>query len=257
MILSCAVVSCNHVGLKYKAEFESNEKGSGVVLSEKSYPVRWLAVMCGGTFWAYGGACWFYYMYPTDSMTTEIRKSAIDKLASEVPDFKIKKETLEPNQWTFLFEQSQILTGVEYQKFISEESKLASKKTIDTQSPQQNVEIDLKDFEQSIVSKPSKNEVFYSDKDGFPNGWPEKWYFETSKFRYWTIVGELKDNQSSAMTSSAIKAQEVLSKEFPRNTYKTLPKFESTHNQIKKIKGQYQSWRIIRVLHEEVAKLTL
>jgi hypothetical protein len=249
------LLSCSHVGLKYHAEFESKEKGQGVVVGEKSYSVRWLAMLCGGTFWAYGGACWLYYLYPTDDMTDEIRKTSLNTLASQVPDFKVKKEGLELNQWVFLYDQTQVLTGVDYTKFKQTELATSTGKSDKPDLTPKKDAVDITAFEQSIITKPTKSEILYTEKDGFPNGWPEKWYFETQQYKYWTVVGELKENQSSAMTSSAIKAQEILSKEFPLNSYKAIPKFETTHNQVKKIKGQYQSWRIVRVFHDEVVSL--
>jgi hypothetical protein len=242
------------VGLKYSGEYRSELSGPGQVNAEKSYPIRWLAILCGGTFWAYGGACWGYLAYPTDSMTAEIKQKALSTLGAQVPDFQISKESLDPNQWKFFYESAQVISGNEYQKLKEKEnSPLGPTKQLSAENS--NSDFDLSAFEKGIVSKPTQTELLYSSKDQFPSGWPEKWYFESPEYRYWTIVGDIKENQSTAMASSGIKIQEVLSKEFPQRSYKELPKFETTHNHVKKIGDKYQSWRIIRVQHNEVTKL--
>lgn len=266
LILFSLNFSCAHVGLKYSGDYQSELSGPGRVVVEKSYPVRWLAVLCGGTFWAFGGMCWGYFVYPTDSMTDEVRQKAITTLSSQVPDFRLSKENLDPYQWKFFYENAQVISGTEYTKLKDQEALQASQAQTNSQtnsqassrgsqSEKEKKNFDLKAFEEGIVSKPSKKELMYSETDSFPMGWPEKWYFESSGYRYWTIVGDIKENQSTAMASSASKVQELLIKEFPQKNYKETPTFETTHNHVKKINGKYQSWRIVRVSHSDVSKL--
>ncbi|MGZ3793780.1 MAG: hypothetical protein ACXVCP_15615 [Bdellovibrio sp.] len=253
--------ACSHVGLKYSGDYQSELSGPGRVVVEKSYPVRWLAVLCGGIFWAFGGMCWGYTVYPTDSMTEEVRQKAMTTLAAQVPDYRLTKETLDPNQWKFMYENAMVISGKDYKELKDQEKTQAqvkedqSKQSQNSLSDKEKKAFDMKVFESSIVSKPSKNEMMYSENDSFPMGWPEKWYFESADYRYWTIVGDLKENQSTAMAASAAKVQELLAREFPQKNYKEVPRFETTHNHVKKIKGKYQSWRIVRVSHDDVSKL--
>lgn len=247
-------VSCSHIGMKYTGDYHSELSGPGQVVAEKSYPVRWLAILCGGTFWAYGGACWGYLAYPTDSMTSEIKQNALSKLSSQVPDYQIAKETLDPYQWKFFYDNARIINGDEYLKQMNQESQLANSSS--TATLQESKGFDVKSFEANIVSKPTEQDLLYSDSDDFPMGWPQKWYFESPDYRYWTIVGDIKENQSTAMASSASKIQELLSKEFPQKNFKEVPPVETTHNHVKKINGKYQSWRIVRALHRDVTRLT-
>lgn len=262
LVLFSLNFSCSHVGLKYSGEYQSELSGPGRVVVEKSYPVRWLAVLCGGTFWAFGGMCWGYFVYPTDSMTEEVRQKAVATLSSQVPDFRLSKENLDPYQWKFLYENAQVISGADYKKLKDQEALQTSQAQSNSQSQSQGSQaekekknFDVKAFEESIVSKPSKKELMFSETDSFPMGWPEKWYFESSDYRYWTIVGDIKENQSTAMASSAAKVQELLVKEFPQKDYRETPHFETTHNHVKKINGKYQSWRIVRVSHTDVSKL--
>lgn len=250
-----ASVSCSHVGLKYTGDYQSELSGPGQIVVEKSYPVRWLAVLCGGTFWAYGGACWGYVLFPTDSMINEVKEKALSSLGAQVPDFKLSEEKLDPYQWKFMYENARLITGINYENLKTQELSLG--KTIDESSTKlkNDPKFDIKSFEDSIVTKPKSSDLLYSESDAFPNGWPEQWYFESPQYRYWTIVGDIKDNPSTAMASSAAKIQEVLSKEFPQRNYKAIPPFETTHNHVKKIRGRYQSWRIVRVQHNDVTKM--
>ncbi|MGZ3774252.1 MAG: hypothetical protein ACXVCY_04055 [Pseudobdellovibrionaceae bacterium] len=254
-------ISCSHVGLKYTGEYQSDLSGPGRVVVEKSYPVRWLAALCGGTFWAFGGFCWGYTIYPTDSMTEEVRNKAIAALGAQVPDYRLSKENLDPYQWKFMYENVHVVSGIDYKKLTEQEALQEKEKqkqvaqTAQSQNSKEQNNFDINTFEQSIVTKPSKNDVLFSGNDQFPTGWPEKWYFESPQYRYWTIVGDIKDNQSTAMASSAAKAHEVLLKEFPQKDYKETPHFETTHNYVKKINGKYQSWRIVRVSHGDVSQL--
>ncbi len=247
-------LSCSHIGMKYTADYQSDLSGPGQVVAEKSYPVRWLAILCGGTFWAYGGACWGYLAYPTDSMITEIKQNALGKLGSQAPDYQLSKESLDPYQWKFFYENARVINGDDYQKIKNQEQQAANNST--RSYAHETKSFDIKSFESNIVSKPSEKELLYSEADDFPMGWPEKWYFESPEYRYWTIVGDIKENQSTAMASSATKIQEILSREFPQKNYKETPNFETTHNHVKKINGKYQSWRIVRVLHRDVTRLT-
>lgn len=262
LILIAFEIGCSHVSLKYSGDYQSELLGPGRIVMEKSYPVRWLAVLCGGTFWAFGGMCWGYTVYPTDSMTEEVRQKAITALGSQVPDYRLKEESLDHSQWKFMYEHSVVISGQDYKDLVDQEQKhreqLTQNQTHQTQknvTSNENNRFDVKAFESSIVSKPSKNELLYSENDNFPIGWPEKWYFESPDYRYWTIVGDIKENQSTAMASSASKVQELLAKEFPQKNYKEIPRFETTHNHVKKIHGKYQSWRIVRISHGNVTKL--
>lgn len=103
-----------------------------------------------------------------------------------------------------------------------------------------------KEFEKSIPRKPGKEDRPGEDSlDKIPSSWPQRYYYETDEFRYWTICGEVVQSQSEAVISSKNKADEVFYSEFPQSRYGNLS-YETTHMEINSAGNKYKSWRIIR-----------
>lgn len=111
----------------------------------------------------------------------------------------------------------------------------------------------VEEFEKSIVDKPTKKDIIWSDKSEFPMSWPQKWFYETDRYKYWTVVGGRKSNQAEAIQESLKKAEEIIGTEFPRSRYKSPVTFETTHIEVKRVEGLFEGWRIVRVKHSEVS----
>jgi|GEM_PF-606299 len=104
-----------------------------------------------------------------------------------------------------------------------------------------------KEFEKTIPKIASNEELALTNYfDKIPENWPQKIYYETDEFRYWSIPGEIVTDQNEATLSSKNKADIILSKEFPNKPINTI-NYETTHMELLKYNGKYRSWRLVRI----------
>ncbi len=103
------------------------------------------------------------------------------------------------------------------------------------------------EFEKTIPKIASDDELALTNYfDKIPENWPQKIYYETDEFRYWSIPGETVTDQNEATLSSKNKADIILSKEFPDKPLSAI-NYETTHMEMVKYNGKYRSWRLVRV----------
>ena len=103
------------------------------------------------------------------------------------------------------------------------------------------------DFEKTIPKIASENDIAITNYfDKIPENWPQKHYYETDEFRYWSIPSDILKDQNDAILSSKNKADLILAKEFPNKQVNSI-KFETTHMEVVKYNDKYRSWRLVRV----------
>jgi hypothetical protein len=230
--------SCRHLTLSYDAKVKGKKKGVALVEYKKSYRKKELSISCWLTFWIYGGTCWGYALRPWSNDKRKIARDAKREIttAFEGDEYEIVDETIDFVSWDKEMSYNRIV--------FTDASSRGNKK-----------DVDPKEFEATISEKPTKKDIVYTEKSTFPSGWPQKWFYETENYKYWTVVGEKKTNPSSAMISSKKKAENIINTEFPLAKYKREIPYETTHNEVKKIEGRYESWRIIRVKQSDIVLL--
>lgn len=100
------------------------------------------------------------------------------------------------------------------------------------------------EFEKTIPKTASDDEIaLINFFDKIPANWPQKHYYETDEYRYWSIPSEILSDQNEAVISSKNKADSILAKEFPTLSIK----YETTHMEVVKYNNKYRSWRLVRV----------
>ena len=80
LALTCLLISCSSVRMKYDGEFKTGDGRSGKYVYERSYEVKTLRLWCIITGIVYGGACWGYLILPTSNMKEAFHKDAEAKL---------------------------------------------------------------------------------------------------------------------------------------------------------------------------------
>lgn len=115
-------------------------------------------------------------------------------------------------------------------------------------------QVDIKKFEESIPKKATAVELVTQTDDSFPESWPQKWFFETDEFAYWTIKSDPTKTHNQAMETSNKLATELVKREYPRSKYKRDLDFDTTHTEIKKVRGKFVGWRIIRIKQSEIVQ---
>lgn len=111
----------------------------------------------------------------------------------------------------------------------------------------------VEEFEKSIVAKPAASEIKKDLTRGIPSSWPQKWFYETETYKYWTVKGERQSDQALAHSDSIEKASKIIESEFPQDRYSRKMPFETTHMEVRRVEGQFESWRIIRVKQYDIA----
>lgn len=119
------------------------------------------------------------------------------------------------------------------------QSKGVANTFVNSPSPQE--------FEKTIPKIASDEELALTNYfDKIPESWPQKIYYETDGYRYWSIPSEVLTDQNEAVLSSKNKADVILSKEFPDKPLSSI-NYETTHMEMVKYNGKYRSWRLVRV----------
>ena len=234
-----AALGCSHMTVTYRAKVEADNKESAQFELRKTYDSSAMAWTCGLTAIFYGGACWFYLIKPTGGDRAMIRDEARLTLDSmNLGRFEIVEETFSRPRWSKEETHKNIV-------FLRGDR---GAETASVPQPERR-SVTPEEFEKTIVEKPRAGAP--ARKSEFPSGWPEKWFYETQDYKYWTIVGEKANNSPDAMINSKRKADQVIASEFPNAGN---VRYETTHNEIKNVDGRFESWRIIRVRHADVAK---
>jgi len=104
-----------------------------------------------------------------------------------------------------------------------------------------------KDIENSIPKKSSLKDIRTKNElDQIPSNWPQMYYYETEEYRYWTISGDISNDQTQAVLSSKSKADIIVKSEYSANNMETT-KYTTTHMELVKFDGKFRSWRIIQI----------
>jgi hypothetical protein len=107
--------------------------------------------------------------------------------------------------------------------------------------------ISPQEFEKTIPRNVTDDELAvtrYFDK--IPENWPQKNYYETEDFRYWSIPSDIVNDQNEATISSKNKADMILAKEFPAKSLGEIH-YETTHMEMINHNNKYRSWRLVRI----------
>ena len=212
--------------LDYRASVQKENTEVAQFEFRKSYDTSGLAWGCGLTFWFYGGICWGYVAKPFASDQAMIRNDVRMELAAlNIGGYEILQESIRRINWNSELTQRNISFTATAKPTITPE-----------------------DFEKTIIEKPRAGAPS-AKKSEFPSGWPEKWFYETQDYKYWTIVGDRAANSTDAMMNSKKKADQVIATEFPGAK---VIQYETTHNDIKSVDGRFESWRIIRVRQSDI-----
>jgi len=223
--------------VNYEANLVAQGKGTGKYSAVRSVPNKML-IPCVLTGIFYGGACWANLMMPTNEQRIDLFNQMRADLDARLGDgaYEIVSENMYRASWS-------ATPASERLEFFQGAPNGMNGNIVDI-APEK--------FEASIPDRGlPDNAGLSSSIDRIPANWPQKYYYETDEYRYWTISGELKNNQTEALISSKKKAAEVIETEFPSTKYKPI-KFETTHIEVVKASSRFQGWRIIRVRHEGV-----
>jgi hypothetical protein len=223
--------------LNYQAQVETEKKGLADFTYTRSYDTSGLAATCWLTFWIYGGTCWGYLFRPTNGDQDEFRSDAESELATQIQGrYEIRMAQVVRTNWS----SESTSHTLNFERAIATKAERT-----DAPAP-----TSVEEFEKSIPEKITREERAKSSDPGFPPGWPEKWFYETEGYKYWTIVGEKARTAAESMILSKKKADQVISAEFPKLMNSL--KYETTHNEVKRIDGKFESWRVIRVRQRDL-----
>lgn len=75
---------CTSMTLKYEADLETNGKMQGTVYATRTVDTTGHAVVCGVTFWIYGGWCWSYLFMPIPSQERELTQFVKRKVETDL-----------------------------------------------------------------------------------------------------------------------------------------------------------------------------
>ncbi len=243
ILLFSLLVGCTHATFKYEANLQHENLGNYEFIYSHTYPTE-NEYWCGFTAMFYGGSCWSYLSMPNSEQADLLTFNALAELNKQIGDnhYKINRATLSRVNWGHGTTQN---TLVALGPISNQRVSIASNKTKGSISPE--------DFEKTIIEKRSKNDLASSGEDNFPKDWPNKWYYETTEYRYWTVVGKSAIDPTEAMKSSKTKADSIISFEFSPAQYKRTMPYETTHNEVTRVDSAYKSWRVIRVKQSDAA----
>jgi len=112
--------------------------------------------------------------------------------------------------------------------------------------------ISPEEFEKSIPTRklqPKKDNLV--DPNQLPADWPQHFFYETADYKYWTVSGDFKEDQTSAMLSSKDKADSIVQAELLKEKYGTIFP-ETTHLEMVTVDNLFKSWRIVRVKRSSI-----
>ncbi len=235
ILLMSLLVGCSHATFQYEANLRHDTLGDYEFVYSNTYATD-NEMWCGFTAVLYGGACWSYLAMPNSEQTELLTFNALSELKKQIGDnsYQIIRSRVSRINWGHgTFENNLTALGP-----VSNKPELSNKKSGG---------ISPEDFEKTIIVKRSKKDIISSGQNDFPKDWPNKWYYETKQYRYWTVVGKSAIDPTEAMQSSKMKADSIIAFEFNPSQYKRTMPYETTHNEVTKIGSLYKSWRIIRV----------
>jgi hypothetical protein len=245
ILLFSLLVGCTHATFKYEASIQHDSLGDYEFIYSHTYPTD-NEYWCGFTAMFYGGACWSYLSMPNNEQADLLVINATSELNKQIGDnrYKTTRSKVSRVNWGHgIIQNNLIALG----PVSNQHRSVASYKTKGDISPE--------DFEKTIIEKRSKKDLTSSGENNFPKDWPNKWYYETKEYRYWTVVGKSAIDPTEAMKSSKNKADSIISFEFNPSQYKRTMPYQTTHNEVAIMGSAYKSWRIIRVKQSDAIML--
>lgn len=247
-MLVVLVNQCTHVALNYDADVITADQQRATYRFSSSYPTN-LGLLCGVTFWFYGGLCWSFLLMPFDNHRALTEQDARRDLAQRfgAGGYQVQNSRVTMAGWQARPQEGRVY-GLQAAEHTPPPSVHASAPR--RQAPSR--ELSPEEFEANIPRRKSKAEILYTATDDFPESWPRKWYYQTGEFKYWTIVGDPNSDPTESIANSKEKADKLMATEFPSQRFGTVP-YETTHQEVKRFQNLYKSWRIVRVAKKDIA----